>query len=144
MHKLLPLFLVLPLFTACSSSNKNREAENKTIVERVFQEIINEKKTGNIGRYYIADAVDHSAWPGQAPGREGLNQAIDGLHKSYRDLYVQIDEVIAAGSKVVTRETWKGVNSTTSKPVNGTVMHIFQLENGKVTDEWSEGWEWLQ
>ena len=144
MHKLLPLLLTLSLFTACSSSNKNREEENKKIVERVFEELINQKKAENIDLYYVPNVVDHSAWPGQAPGREGLKQTVKDFHKSYRDLHVQIDEVITSGNKVVTRETWKGVNSTTSKPVTGTVMHIFELENGKVTDEWSEGWEWLQ
>jgi len=144
MHKLFPLLLIVSIVTACSNSDKNREEENKKIIERVFEELINQKKVENIEVYYIPDVVDHSAWPGQAPGREGLKQAVTDFHKSYRDLEVKVDEVIATGNKVVTRETWKGVNNTTSKPVTGTVMHIFQLDNGKVTDEWSEGWEWLQ
>ena len=144
MHKLFPLLLVVSIVTACSNSEKNREEENKNIIERVFEELINQKKVEKIEVYYIPDVVDHSAWPGQAPGREGLKQAVTDFHKSYRDLEVKVDDVIATGNKVVTRETWKGVNSTTSKPVSGTVIHIFQLDNGKVTDEWSEGWEWLQ
>ena len=144
MHKLLLLLVTLSFFIACSNSNKSREEENKKIVELVFEQVINQKKAENMDLYYIPDVVDHSAWPGQAPGREGLKQSVKDFHKSYRDLHVQIDEVITSGNKVVTRETWKGVNSTTSKPVTGTVMHIFELENGKVTHEWSEGWEWLQ
>ena len=143
MHRLL-LLLTLSLLNACSSSNNSREEENKKIVERVFEQLINQKNAEDMDLYYMPDVVDHSAWPGQAPGREGLKQAVNDFHKSYRDLHVQIDEVITSGNKVVTRETWTGVNSTTSKPVTGTVMHIFELENGKVTDEWSEGWEWLQ
>jgi predicted SnoaL-like aldol condensation-catalyzing enzyme len=135
MHKLLLLLLTLSLFNACSSSNKSREEENRKIVERVFEQLINQKKAENMDLYYVPDVVDHSAWVGQAPGREGLKQAVKDFHKSYRDLHVQIDDVITSGNKVVTRETWKGVNSTTSKPVTGTVMHIFELENGKVTDE---------
>ena len=144
MPRVMLLFLALALLNACSSSNKSREEENEKIVERVFEQLINQKKAEEIDLYYVPDVVDHGAWPGQGPGREGLKQAIMDFHKSYRDLHVQIDEVITSGNKVVTRETWKGVNSTTSKPVTGTVMHIFELENGKVTDEWSEGWEWVQ
>ena len=144
MHKLLLLLITLSLFNACSSPNNSRQVENKKIVERVFEQLINQKNAEDMDLYYTPDVVDHSAWPGQAPGREGLKQAVNDFHKSYRDLHVQIDEVITSGNKVVTRETWTGVNSTTSKPVTGTVMHIFELENGKVTNEWSEGWEWLQ
>ena len=144
MRELLLLLLTLSLFNACSSSNKSREEENRKIVELVFEQLINQKQAENMDLYYVPDVVDHSAWPGQGPGREGLKQSVEDFHKSYRDLHVQIDEVITSGNKVVTRETWKGVNSTTSKPVTGTVMHIFELENGKVTHEWSEGWEWLQ
>ena len=144
MHKRFILIISVTLFTACNTSNKNQEQENKQLVERVFEELINEKKVENIDLYYVPGVIDHSAWPGQAPGREGLKQAIESFHKSYRDLHVQVDEVITSGNNVVTRETWKAVNSTTSKPVTGTVIHIFKLEDGKVTDEWSEGWEWLQ
>jgi predicted SnoaL-like aldol condensation-catalyzing enzyme len=144
MHKLLFLLLTLSLYSACSNPNKTEEEENKKIIARLYEELINQKKIGNIELYYEPKVVDHSAWPGQAPGREGLRQAIEDFHKSYQDLHVQVDEVLTSGNKVITRETWKGVNSSTSKPFTGTVMHIYQLQNGKVTDEWSEGWEWLQ
>src|SRR5690349_15742670 len=141
MYKLLLAFITVSLITACGNANKNAEAENKKVVEHLFDDLINQKKTEHAELYYMPNVIDHSAWPGQTPGRDGLKQSINDFHKSYRDLHVQVDEVITSGNKVVTRETWKGVNSTTNKPVTGTVMHIFQLENGKVSDEWSEGWE---
>ena len=61
MHKLL-LLLTLSLLNACSSSNSSREEENRKIVERVFEQLINQKKAADMDLYYMPDVVDHSAW----------------------------------------------------------------------------------
>ena len=70
--------------------------------------------------------MDHSAWPGQAAGSAGTKQAV------------------AEGDHVATRETWRGTHAPTGQRGEGVVMHFFMLRNGKIVDEWSPGWDWLE
>lgn len=130
--------------TAQVNRQDSIEQKNKEMVTRLFEEVINNKNVNLINELYVEDAVDHSAWPGQPPGRAGLIQSVNDFLKSYSSLRVKVDEVIAKDDKVITRESWSGVSNATNEADSGTVMHIFRIKDGKVTDEWSEGWEWLQ
>lgn len=48
------------------------------------------------------------------------------------------------GDRVVTRESWAGTHGPSGKTFNGSLIHIFRLHDGKITDEWSMGWDWLE
>ncbi|MBL7697034.1 MAG: hypothetical protein JNK79_02710 [Chitinophagaceae bacterium] len=50
------------------------KVKNNEVVVNVFKRLINEKKANDIGLYYVPDVIDHSAWPGQLPGRDGLKK----------------------------------------------------------------------
>ena len=127
-------------------TNTNQNAhltENKEIVLNVFQEVINQRNVSHIDQVYIPDAIDHSAWPGQKPGTAGIIEAVKGLLELFSDLTVSVEDIIVEGDKVATRETWTGTKKSNGKNGSGTVMHIFWIKDGKVTEEWSQGWEWI-
>lgn len=116
---------------------------NKELVKKIFEELINKKDLTALDRYVAKDVVDHSAWPGQAPGREGLRAAVSGLHEGYPDIRANVKQVIAEGDMVSTREEWTATEKATGKKRSGWVMHMFKIKNGIITEEWSKGWEWL-
>ena len=117
--------------------------ENKARIHRLFEEAVNRQNVAVIDEMFAPTFVDHSAWPGQAPGPAGTKQALTDFYAAFPDLHVTLETVIAEGEQVATRETWHGTNATTGKQATGTVMHFFQFADGKIVEEWSEGWGWL-
>lgn len=118
--------------------------ENKRLVLRLFDEVFNDSKLPVIDELYTEDVVDHSAFPDQEPGRAGINSAIRGFFEAFDSLQIVVEDVVAEGDKVVTRETWTVVNGSSHETATGTVIHIFRVRDGRITDEWSRGWDWLE
>ncbi len=128
---------------AKKSANQNSTVtKNKEIILKLFQEVINQRNVSYFDQVYVPNAIDHNAWAGQAPGIAGIKEAVKGFLETFSDLNVTVEDVIAEGDKVTTRETWQGTQKSTEKKDSGTVIHIFWIKDGKVTEEWSKGWEW--
>lgn len=118
--------------------------QNKKLVLRLFGEVFNQQSLSVIDKLYYPNVVDHSAFPDQAPGVEGIKSAIKGFFEIFDDLKITVEDVIAEDDKVVTRETWRATHKPSGKNAKGSVIHIFRIREGKITDEWSKGWDWLE
>ncbi len=57
---------------------------NKQIVLRVFTDIVNNRDLSAIDELYNPNMVDHSAFPGQAPGAEGIKNAVKSFLTPFR------------------------------------------------------------
>jgi ketosteroid isomerase-like protein len=117
--------------------------QNKAIVRRVFAEIANRGDMSVVDELYANDFVDHSAFPGQAPGPAGIKEAVGDFRSLFPDLEVTIEDLVAEGDKVVSRETWRGTHASSGRAARGEVIHIFHLKDGRIVEEWSKGWDWL-
>jgi len=117
---------------------------NKRVILRLFQEVVNRRNPLAIDELYVPNVVDHSAFPGQAPGTEGIKNAVSDFLGTFADLEVTVEDITAEDDRVVTRETWRGTHGPTGKAATGNVIHIFRLREGKITEEWSQGWDWLE
>lgn len=118
--------------------------QNKQLILRLFGEVFNHQSIAVVDELYAPNVVDHSAFPGQAPGTEGIKSAIKGFFGIFDDLEVAVEEVVAEDDMVVTRERWRGKHRLSGISATGTVIHIFRIHDGKITDEWSRGWDWLE
>lgn len=119
------------------------EETNKGVVRRLFEELLNRGDLAVVDELYAKEFVDHSAGSGQTPGPAGIKQAVADFRGMFPDLKATVDDLIAEGDKVVSRETWRGTHKASGKAAVGEVIHIFRLEDGRVVEEWSKGWEWL-
>jgi predicted SnoaL-like aldol condensation-catalyzing enzyme len=54
-----------------------------------------------------------------------------------------VEDIVAEGDMVSSRETWKLTRRSDQKQLSGETMHWFRVKDGKITDEWSKGWEWV-
>jgi predicted SnoaL-like aldol condensation-catalyzing enzyme len=117
--------------------------QNKQLVQRLSKEVFNQRKTAVIDDIYAPDMVDHSAFPDQAPGAAGVKTAINGFFEIFSDFEVTVEDMVAQEDRLVTRETWRGTHRPSNKSALGTVIHIFRVRDGRITDEWSRGWDWL-
>ena len=149
MKLLLPLLALIiccslsPITNAQASTELQKAATNKQIVKTVFEEVINKKNLAILDKYYSKDVIDHSAFPDQLPGLEGLKNSVNYLFDNYPGIHVTIEEIIAEGDFVVTRDSWTATEKSSGKKRSGRVIHIVKLKSGIVTEEWSKGWEWL-
>jgi steroid delta-isomerase-like uncharacterized protein len=118
-------------------------AANQLLVLRVFEEVVNQGDLAAIDALYATDFVDRNAFRGQTRGREGVRRAMAELRAALPDLHVTVETLRTEADKVITRELWRGTHAATGKQAMGTVAHIFRIEDGKIVEEWSGGWEWL-
>ena len=117
---------------------------NKAIVLRVFEDAINTHNPALVNELYAPEFVDRSASPGQLPGPAGIEQALIYFNTILPDVEVTVDAIIAEGDLLASRETWRGTDPTTGREVEGKTLHFWRIAEGKIIEEWSAGWEWLE
>src|SRR5438477_9750511 len=91
------------------------------------------------------DLVDPSiVLNGWAPGLECLKKVISGTRFSFPDLHYAVEDLIAAGDKVVVRFKFHGTHqgeyrgiAPAGKPVTYTGIGIWRLADSKLAEHWS-------
>ncbi|HEY7356953.1 MAG TPA: ester cyclase [Ktedonobacterales bacterium] len=111
--------------------------ENKAIIRRVIEEIINQGNLSAIDDLFASTFVDRST-PDQPPGPAGVKAFVSLMRARLPDLHIDIDDLIAEGDKVVIRTTWRGTQQSDAQ-VQRTMIQIFRLADGKIIEEWNEG-----
>lgn len=98
-----------------------------------------------VDRLFGADVVDHNPQPEQGQGREGVRGVIDLYHAVFPDLRVTVDDVVAAGDRVVVRWTAHGTHEggqlgvpATHREVTMTGIDILRLQDGLIAERWAE------
>jgi len=119
--------------------------ENKAIVRRFVEEVLNRGNLDAADELLAPDYIDHSVPPGRYAGREGLKRSVAKQRASSSDLHISIKEQLSDGDKVVTRligsgthdqERFMGLAPTGERM---TMKHIFisRVVEGKIVEEWS-------
>jgi len=114
--------------------------DNKALVQRFYEEIVNQKSLTALGQFVAPNAVNHTVPSGfpQEPGQ------FLGLHfNAFPDLKVTVEDLLADGDKVVARVSIRGTHqgafmavSPTGKPFTGMAVNIFRIVNGKIVEHW--------
>ena len=119
--------------------------ENKAIVLRSYEEIINTGDFDRAEEVFTSGFVDHEEVPGLAgpPGIEGFKQAFSILRGAFPDLRMDVHDMIAEGDKVVARVTVQGTHQgefmgmpPTGNRVEVSATDIFRIEGGKIAEHW--------
>ena len=85
------------------------EEKNKAVVRRFWEAVANADLEA-LDDLLAPEFVDHSAFAGLEPGREGYKQQVAEQHAALSDVRVIIEDQVAKGDKVVTRFTWHSVH----------------------------------
>ncbi len=117
--------------------------ENKAAVQRFGEEAFNNGNLESSEELIADDIVDHDPAPGQAPGREGIEQFVTTMRSAFPDLQTTIDEIIAEGDYVAFRYTIEGTHqgefmgvAPTGNRVSVTAMEMLRFADGKMVDRW--------
>jgi hypothetical protein len=117
---------------------------HRRLIYRFFEEVVNQGNIAAIEAIYASSFVDRNAFRGQTQGPVGVQRAIAELRAALPDLHVTIIELKAEEGTVTTRELWWGTSVATGIVLTGEVTHIFCIDDDKIVEEWSGGWEWLE
>lgn len=123
--------------------------DNKTVVQRITEEVWNRSNLDAANELFAPDFSRH----GQVLGPAGVKTHLARLSTERPDLHYRIEDIFAEGDRVVIRWTSRG--TYTGAPIQhplfgrltppaGTVVassgiNIFRLVNGKVVEVWEYG-----
>ncbi|MER6304577.1 ester cyclase [Streptomyces sp. NPDC001657] len=94
-----------------------------------------------IGEFVAPDLVFHAPVPMGATGAEALKRVWEVLLRAFPDLQVTVEETIAEGDKVVSRNTVTGTHRgeyqglpPTGKTVSYSEIFIFRFAGGRIVE----------
>lgn len=123
--------------------------ENKAILRRWFEEVINEQRVDRADELVSQDYVDHGALQGQAPGLEGAKRKWAGYIAAVPDLRTWSEDMVAEGDEVAVRWVAEGTHKgellgipPTGKQFRFTGLSICRMAKGKMAEQWEE-WDKL-
>lgn len=115
---------------------------NKALARR-FYEAFNRGDAAAFDAFVAQDFVDHNPLPGQAPGIQGLRDALNVFRTGFPDIEIVNEDVIAEGNKVVARSVARGTHTgpllgipPTGKPAQIHAIDIWTVKNGKLAEAW--------
>jgi predicted SnoaL-like aldol condensation-catalyzing enzyme len=118
--------------------------KNKEMLKRACSEIVAGQNYSLIDSFFSTNIFDHNAFEGQQQGLAGFKRAVSEFLGTFSHIEIAIEAIIAEGDLVSTREAWKVIRASDKKELTGQTMHWFLIKDGKITDEWSKGWEWAE
>lgn len=121
-------------------------AENKALVRRFYEEVFNNHNVNAIDELCTSDFVDHTAMPGQGPGREGIKQSFAMFMPAFPDFHAEIEGMVAEGDVVVTRFSVTATHKSELMGVPATNQRVtfhgidwLRLRDGKICEAWHQG-----
>lgn len=116
--------------------------ENKRVVRRFYDEVLNSKAIDVLPEIAVADYEEHDMLPGQGTGLAGLRDRVTMLTNAI-DQRFTLEDVIAEGDRVVVRWTtnakhvgdFLGIPST-GKTYSIPGIDIYRLQDGKMAEHW--------
>ena len=114
---------------------------NKLIVRRYIEEVINTGKIDEIEDYISTDYTEVFEGKSYKLGIDGAKEHIQGVRNTYKDLRLTIERQIAEGDWVVSCITargthhgnWMGIKPT-GKNVTFTGVNVDKVINGKIVE----------
>jgi steroid delta-isomerase-like uncharacterized protein len=117
--------------------------QNKALVERMFNEVMNNRNFSAISEIVAPNFVNHSM-PMPTHGPEGMKAVVEMFASAFPDMHIKLSHVIGDGDLVATAGTWSGTNegsfmgmpATGNKVTNIPYIDIWKFKDGKATENW--------
>lgn len=119
--------------------------ENKALMRHFYEEVLNKRNLAAIDDFIAPQFVNHSASQLGLTGGdlEHVKQFVSMALQAFPDLHYTVEDLIAAGDKVVARLTISGTQQgafmgipATGKQATISGIEIFRITNGKAVENW--------
>ena len=114
--------------------------DNKAVVLRFYEEVINGTDLDAIDELLTPDGVDHTFGSQSA---EEAKQFFGMLYQAFPDLRVEVNDVIAEGDLVAARVTYSGTHEgefvgipATGQQTQTSGVDFFRMQDGKQAEHW--------
>lgn len=116
----------------------------KTLVHRIFDEIVNRRRLASVDELFAEDYVDHGP-TGDLAGREAFRANVTAWLDAFSDLHCEVSHVVAEGDTVGWVVHTTGVHTgdslgfpATGKRIDTLSANIGRMRDGKAVEHWSE------
>jgi steroid delta-isomerase-like uncharacterized protein len=124
--------------------NRRSSDANKSRQRQLVEVVQNRGDIDATDEFIAADAVDHNAFQGLAPGAEGAKQIFRMIRGGFPDHDAVLHHMIAEGDLVATYKSFTGTHSgefmgipPTGRRATIRVMDFVRYEDGKVIEHWN-------
>ena len=114
--------------------------DNKALVQRFFEEVINQRNLAALDQFVHPGGVNHTMPPGMP---QESNQFLGQYLNAFPDVKATVEDLMADGDKVVARVSYRGTHQgafrgipPTGKQIAVTGINIFRIANGKLVEHW--------
>ena len=125
--------------------------ENTVIFQRMWDELFNQRNLSVADELFAPEFVNHvrlvqvtETPPPFPPGPAHMKQLVTTLTTAFPDSHFTVEDVIAAGDKVVGRITWSGTHRgeflgipATGKAFKVSHIQIYRFARGKMVEHWA-------
>jgi len=118
--------------------------ENKSIVRRLLQEVVNRRNLKEIDEIVASDCVFHGSGRQEVIGTDIMKQMLTTFFDAFDNFHADIEDMIGEGDKVVVRFVESGKHQgefegipPTGKEVIWLEMAIFRVVNNKIVEGWT-------
>jgi predicted SnoaL-like aldol condensation-catalyzing enzyme len=116
---------------------------NKTVVRRVFEEVINAGNMATMGEVYAPEFVSRSRAARKMLRPAGMPLTLHQLQATWPEVWVDIAAIMAEDDLVAALVSWHGIPPSPGTDGVGQTLHLFRLAQGEIIAQWSRGWEEL-
>ncbi|WP_256789353.1 ester cyclase [Frankia sp. AvcI1] len=122
-------------------------AESRSNIERMrtfVEQVQGQGRADLVEEFVHADFRNHTASPGQSPGRDGVRVATEALHAAFSDFQVELLHCIGADDVVSTHKVFRGRHTgewfgvpASGRPVEFAIMDITRYRDGLMVEHWA-------
>jgi predicted ester cyclase len=118
-----------------------RVEENKRLVRRFIEEVVNTGEVDQMAEFVSADCVETDGKVRVVSGVEGMARHVQGVREVYAGLCLTVERQIAEGEWVVTQVTargthrgeWLGIKPT-GRPIVMTGVNVDRVVGGRIVE----------
>jgi steroid delta-isomerase-like uncharacterized protein len=120
--------------------------EAKALVERFYHELWNRWDLAVADEILAEDVRFRGSRGATLRGRAAVTTYVDETRAAFPDWHNQVDELVAAGDRVMARLTWTGTHegplgdlAPTGRRVRYEGAGLFRVAHGRIVDAWIVG-----
>jgi predicted ester cyclase len=117
--------------------------QNKAVVRRIYDQLINQEQPGVVDETFAEDAIIHDPFMGIVNGREAFKQLLGMFDAAFPGHRVEVHTMIAEGDWVSVIHTHTALHTgpfmnlpPTGREVIVPGVEIFRLSNKRIVEFW--------
>src|SRR5260370_2127610 len=117
--------------------------QNKALVRRWVEDVINQQKVDPIDETHTSNYVNHFLPPNAPQGQEAEKHFTQMFIDAFADGKFNIEDLIAEGDKVAMRYTYTGTHTgnfqgipATGKKFSVGGINVLRVANGRLAENW--------